>query len=87
LGVKLKAAGTLEDKGKEGRIILRPILERCEGTLNSSGSGQKHWQATASTVVEFGVPHNAGKFLEQSRTYQFLNKDCVLWRQFTPCFC
>jgi hypothetical protein len=76
----------LEDKGKEGRIILRRILERCDGTLNSSGSGQKKWQAAANTVIEFGVPQNARKGFEHSWTYQLLNKDCVLYRQFTPCF-
>ena len=70
---KLKAAGRLEDKRKEGRIILIRILKRWNGALNSSGSGQKQWQATASTIIKFGVPHG-GEFLKQARNYQLLKK-------------
>jgi len=72
----MRAAGTLEHKGREGRIILRRISERCDRTFNSSGSGQKQWQATASTVIEFGVPQNAGNFLNSRELTSFQKGLC-----------
>jgi hypothetical protein len=53
----------LEDPGVDWRIILKWILEKLDGGVDSIAEDRNRWQALVNAVISLRVPQNVGNFL------------------------
>ena len=55
----------LEDRGADGKIILKWVLEKWDGGMNWIDFAQSRdsWRALVNAVMILPVPQNVGNFL------------------------
>ena len=55
----------MENPGADGRIILKWILEKCDGDMDwiDLGQDRDRWRTLVNAVMNLRVPQNAGNFL------------------------